>query len=113
VLAGSPLAVCAPDAPLVQALAAMRAARLHRCWVTDTGARGGMALGVVIVGGISLATVVTLFAVPALYVMLARFTKPVGHIERMLSDLERRTPVVGDEAAKYAKKSGTSPAPAE
>jgi len=80
---------------------------------TGAGAESRMALGIVIVGGISLATVVTLFAVPALYVMLARFTKPVGHIERMLSDLERRTPVVSDESAKYAKKAGASPAPAE
>jgi multidrug efflux pump len=80
---------------------------------TGAGAESRMALGVVIVGGISLATVVTLFAVPALYVMLARFTKPVGHIERMLSDLEHRAPVVGDEAAKYSKKPGPSPAPAE
>lgn len=80
---------------------------------TGAGAESRMALGVVIVGGITFATVVTLFAVPALYVMLARFTKPVGHIERMLSDLEHRTPVLGDEAAKYAKKSGAAPAPAE
>jgi multidrug efflux pump len=80
---------------------------------TGAGAESRMALGVVIVGGVTFSTIVTLFAVPALYVMLARFTKPLGHIERALSDLERRTPVVGDEAAKYAKKPGASPAPAE
>jgi len=80
---------------------------------TGAGAESRMALGVVIVGGVTFSTVVTLFAVPALYVMLARFTKPVGHIERMLSDLERRTPVVGDEASKYAKKPVPAPAPAE
>ncbi|WP_191085903.1 efflux RND transporter permease subunit [Roseococcus microcysteis] len=80
---------------------------------TGAGAESRMALGVVIVGGVTFSTIVTLFAVPALYVMLARFTKPLGHIERALSDLERRTPVAGDEAAKYAKKPGASPAPAE
>jgi multidrug efflux pump len=80
---------------------------------TGAGAESRMALGVVIVGGISLSTFVTLYAIPALYVMLARFTKPIGHIERALSDLEARAPAVGDEAAKYAKKGGGQPAPAE
>lgn len=80
---------------------------------TGAGAESRMALGVVIVGGITLSTFVTLYAIPALYIMLARFTKPVGHIERALSDLESRAPVVGDEASKYAKKPGASPAPAE
>jgi multidrug efflux pump len=80
---------------------------------TGAGAESRMALGVVIVGGITLSTFVTLYAIPALYIMLARFTKPVGHIERALSDLESRAPVVGDEASKYAKKGGSAPAPAE
>ncbi|MCX8132809.1 MAG: efflux RND transporter permease subunit [Roseococcus sp.] len=81
---------------------------------TGAGAESRMALGVVIVGGISLSTFVTLYAIPALYVMLARFTKPVGHIERMLSDLEARAPAaVGDEAAKYARKGRSQPSPAE
>ncbi|WP_027283707.1 efflux RND transporter permease subunit [Rubritepida flocculans] len=80
---------------------------------TGAGAESRMALGVVIVGGISLSTFVTLYAIPALYVMLARFTKPIGHIERALKDLEARAPAVGDEAAKYAKKGGGQPAPAE
>jgi multidrug efflux pump len=80
---------------------------------TGAGAESRMALGWVIVGGITLSTFVTLFAVPALYIMLARFTKPVGHVERMLADLESRTPVAGDEAAKLAARGKPSPAPAE
>lgn len=85
---------------------------------TGAGAESRMALGVVIVGGITLSTFVTLYAIPALYLMLAPFTKPVGHIEKMLADLERRTPVAQDEAAKLAaaKARGASaptPAPAE
>jgi multidrug efflux pump len=80
---------------------------------TGAGAESRTALGVVIVGGITLSTFVTLYAIPALYVMLARFTKPVGHIERALTDLEARAPVIGDEASKLAKKGGSSPAPAE
>ncbi len=72
---------------------------------TGAGAESRMALGVVIVGGITVSTVVTLFAIPALYLMLAPFTKPAGAIERLLADLESRAPVVLDEAAKLAAKS--------
>jgi multidrug efflux pump len=80
---------------------------------TGAGAESRMALGVVIVGGITLSTIVTLFAIPALYVMLARFTKPIGHIERALKDMEQTAPEVGDEAAKYANRGKAPPAPAE
>jgi multidrug efflux pump len=72
-----------------------------------------MALGVVIVGGITLSTFVTLFAIPALYLLLAPFTKPIGHIERALSDLETKAPEIADEASKYAKGPKAPPAPAE
>jgi multidrug efflux pump len=80
---------------------------------TGAGAESRMALGVVIVGGITLSTIVTLFAIPALYVMLARFTKPIGHIERALKDMEQTAPEIGDEAAKYANRGKAPPAPAE
>ena len=49
---------------------------------TGAGAESRMALGVVIVWGISVSTVVTLFAIPALYLFLAPFTRPVGAVER-------------------------------
>jgi multidrug efflux pump len=78
---------------------------------TGAGAESRMALGVVIVGGITVSTVVTLFAIPALYLMLAPFTKPAGAIERLLADMEHKAPVIQDEAAKLAAKN--RPAPAE
>ena len=77
---------------------------------TGAGAESRMALGVVIVGGITVSTVVTLFAIPALYMMLAPFTKPAGTIERMLADLETRAPVIQDEAAKLASRNKPQPA---
>jgi multidrug efflux pump len=45
---------------------------------------------VVIVGGITLSTIVTLYAVPALYLLLAPYTKPIGAIAAKLADLEKR-----------------------
>ncbi len=72
---------------------------------TGAGAESRMALGVVIVWGISLSTLVTLFAIPALYLFLAPFTKPVGAVERALADLEARNgDVVQDEAAALLRR---------
>ncbi len=77
---------------------------------TGAGAESRTALGVVIVGGVTVSTVVTLFAIPALYMMLAPFTKPAGAIERLLADLETSAPVIQDEAAKLAAKNRPQPA---
>ena len=43
-----------------------------------------------IVGGITLSTFVTLYAVPALYLLLAPYTKPIGAIAAKLADLQAR-----------------------
>lgn len=53
------------------------------------GAESRSALGWVIVGGMTFATVLSLFVVPVLYLLLARFTKPAGYIARKLSEMEK------------------------
>ncbi|MCG8694618.1 MAG: efflux RND transporter permease subunit, partial [Minwuiales bacterium] len=57
---------------------------------SGAGAEARMTLGTVIIGGVLFSTVLSLFVVPVLYNLLARFTKPTGHIERMLSNLDER-----------------------
>jgi multidrug efflux pump len=57
---------------------------------TGAGAESRQALGVVIVGGVTLSTFVTLYAIPALYLLLAPLTKPIGAIAAKLSELEAR-----------------------
>ncbi|HEY8614538.1 MAG TPA: efflux RND transporter permease subunit, partial [Roseomonas sp.] len=57
---------------------------------SGAGAESRQALGVVIVGGITLSTFVTLYAVPALYLLLAPYTRPVGAIAAKLRELETR-----------------------
>ena len=57
---------------------------------TGAGAESRQALGIVVIGGMGFATVLSLFAVPVLYLLLARYTKPAGFIARRLSDLEDR-----------------------
>ena len=61
--------------------------------------------------GITASTLVMLFAIPALCMMLAPFTKPAGAIERPLADMEHQAPIIQDDAARLAAKS--RPAPAE
>jgi multidrug efflux pump len=56
---------------------------------SGAGAESRSAIGIVVVAGVSVSTVLTSFLVPALYLLLARFTKPVGHIAQRLQALER------------------------
>jgi multidrug efflux pump len=58
---------------------------------TGAGAESREALGVVIVGGVTFSTVITLYAVPALYLLLAPFTKPIGAVAARLTELERKS----------------------
>ncbi|GIK99448.1 MAG: multidrug transporter [Alphaproteobacteria bacterium] len=51
---------------------------------TGAGAESRSAIGIVIIGGLGFATVLTLFLTPVLYDLLARFTRPRGAIERAL-----------------------------
>ncbi len=58
---------------------------------TGAGAESREALGVVVIGGMTLSTLVTLYAIPALYLLLAPYTRPVGEIARRLSAIESPT----------------------
>lgn len=68
-------------------------------FASGAGAESRSALGWVIVGGMTFATLLSLFVVPVLYLLLARFTKPAGFIARKLSELEARPDV---DAGKHA-----------
>jgi multidrug efflux pump len=55
---------------------------------TGAGAESRSANGWVIIGGISIATLMTSFIIPCLYQLLARFTKPMSAIAQRLAVLE-------------------------
>jgi multidrug efflux pump len=61
---------------------------------TGAGAESRTAIGIVIIGGLGIASLLTLFVTPVLYDLLARFTRPVNAIEKELSRAlaERRLP---------------------
>lgn len=58
---------------------------------TGAGAESREALGVVIIGGMTVSTLVTLYAIPALYLLLAPLTRPSGEIARRLAALDRQS----------------------
>ena len=50
------------------------------------GAEARIALGWVIVGGLGMATMVTLYITPVAYLLIARFSKPQVHEEQRLQE---------------------------
>ncbi|NKC31514.1 efflux RND transporter permease subunit [Falsiroseomonas selenitidurans] len=79
--------------PILMTSIATAFGALPLAMATGAGAESRQALGVVIVGGVTFSTFMTLYAVPALYLLLAPFTKPIGAIAERLSELERQKPV--------------------
>ena len=71
-------------------------------FASGAGAESRSALGWVIVGGMSFATLLSLFVVPVLYNLLARYTKPTGYIARKLSELEKQPNVDARDGSKAA-----------
>lgn len=56
---------------------------------TGAGAEARMAIGWVIVGGVTIGTMVSLFVTPVLYRLFAHGIQPIGSIRRRLQELER------------------------
>jgi multidrug efflux pump len=70
---------------------------------TGAGSESRRAIGTVIVGGVSLSTVFTLFIVPALYLLIGRFTKPRNHITEALSSQQKHAEEKATAAAQPAE----------
>jgi multidrug efflux pump len=57
---------------------------------SGAGAESRMAIGLVIVGGVSVGSLLSLFGTPLLYSLLARRLQPIGRIRRRIQELERQ-----------------------
>ena len=66
-------------------------------WSTGAGAEARNAIGWVIVGGVSLSTLLTTLVVPALYLLIGGYTRPANYVADLL-DRQRE----GEEAKKGA-----------
>ncbi len=56
---------------------------------TGAGAESRAAIGIVVIGGLGIASTLTLFVTPVLYDLLAPFTRPTGAIDRALQQALR------------------------
>jgi multidrug efflux pump len=65
---------------------------------SGAGAESRSAIGVVVIGGTMVSTLLTLFVIPALYLLLARYTKPINEVARRLSRLEASHPATSPAA---------------
>ena len=64
------------------------------------GAEARMAIGWVIVGGVTVGTLVSLFVTPVLYRLFAHGVKPIGTVRRRLQELERTHAETGHAPAQ-------------
>jgi multidrug efflux pump len=51
---------------------------------SGAGAESRAAIGIVVIGGLGIASLLTLFVTPVLYDLMARFTRPINAIEKEL-----------------------------
>jgi len=65
---------------------------------SGAGAEMRHAMGVVVVFGVALSTLLSLFVVPAFYAALARYTRSPEELAHRLDALEAETPQVGGHA---------------
>ncbi|MGE3709660.1 MAG: efflux RND transporter permease subunit, partial [Hyphomicrobiaceae bacterium] len=83
--------------PIVMTVVATVLGAVPLVIATGAGAESRAAIGLVVVGGLSFAAILTLFLTPVLYDLMARLTRPRGAIERQL-EAELR-----GQAATHAK----------
>ena len=55
---------------------------------SGAGAESREAIGIVIIGGVMFSTILSLFVVPVVYILLARFSRRSGYLATRLSELE-------------------------
>ncbi len=78
--------------PIVMTSIAMIAGAVPLALHAGAGSEARQAIGTVIIGGLALSTMLTLFVVPVLYVLVARFARPANAMAVELDRMEGETP---------------------
>jgi multidrug efflux pump len=71
--------------PIVMTVVSTMLGAVPLAIATGAGAESRAAIGIVIIGGLGIASLLTLFVTPVLYDLLARYTRPVNAIEKELN----------------------------
>jgi multidrug efflux pump len=70
--------------PIVMTVLSTMLGALPLVLASGAGAESRSAIGIVVIGGLGIASLLTLFVTPVLYDLLARFTKPLNAVEQEL-----------------------------
>ncbi len=77
--------------PILMTSIAMIGGAIPLAWSTGAGAEARNAIGSVIVGGVTVSTMLTVLVVPSIYLLLGGFTKPATYVSEMLDKLRAQT----------------------
>jgi len=82
--------------PILMTSAATTFGALPLLLATGAGAESRQPIGIAIVFGVTISAVLTLFAVPAVYAVLARNTRSPQYVSRMIARLRHAHPTAGE-----------------
>jgi multidrug efflux pump len=94
--------------PILMTSIAMIGGAVPLAWSTGAGAEARNAIGSVIVGGVTVSTILTVLVVPSIYLLIGGFTKPSTHVSDMLDKLRAQTGL-----RPHGEDRAPPPAPAE
>ncbi|WP_112663848.1 efflux RND transporter permease subunit [Microvirga flavescens] len=77
--------------PILMTSIAMIGGAIPLAWSTGAGAEARSAIGSVIVGGVTVSTLLTVVVIPAIYLLLGGFTKPSTYVSELLDKLRAET----------------------
>jgi multidrug efflux pump len=77
--------------PILMTSIAMIGGAIPLAWSTGAGAEARNAIGSVIVGGVTVSTMLTMLVVPSIYLLIGGYTKPATYVSEMLDKLRAQT----------------------
>ncbi|MBZ6077281.1 efflux RND transporter permease subunit [Microvirga puerhi] len=77
--------------PILMTSIAMIGGAIPLAWSSGAGAEARNAIGSVIVGGVTLSTLLTVLVVPSIYLLLGGYTKPATYVSELIEKLREQT----------------------
>jgi multidrug efflux pump len=77
--------------PILMTSIAMIGGAIPLAWSTGAGAEARNAIGSVIVGGVTLSTLLTVLVVPSIYLLIGGYTKPATYVSELIEKMRAQT----------------------
>ncbi|HZH53947.1 MAG TPA: efflux RND transporter permease subunit [Microvirga sp.] len=77
--------------PILMTSIAMIGGAIPLAWSTGAGAEARNAIGSVIVGGVTLSTLLTVLVVPSIYLLIGGYTKPATYVSELIDKMRAQT----------------------